>query len=307
MFWFLYDSTGTIKEKWETGATEWTNLNGYAGAVSFALTDTTAQDAYANPSRYTVQKGALVAQPYWTLTNTSGTITATLNNPPATPPTSCTFTVCGQTYTETVTNGTATLTLQVHPSVANQQIDVAVSTTGCVDGVINIGGSSTDVSLQVIAPSGGTPTVGPVGTGAVRYLQTFYAINNTTIEALMVNASTGINLLLEMAFVKQMAAMRLIQSMATYLQGLATNPWAPSTQDKSDLTTIDIAANANENNTVQDLLANVIPQQWTTLANAYPSGATKQMQYNAFVANFETGASNVSEFMQALATFPGCQ
>lgn len=61
MYWFLYDQTGNIQEKWLTDATKWDNLNGYAGALSVAETDTTAQDAFVHSSHYQVQNNTLVS------------------------------------------------------------------------------------------------------------------------------------------------------------------------------------------------------------------------------------------------------
>lgn len=60
MYWFLYDSTGAIKEAQQCSVTEWTNLNGYAGAISFPLSDSSAQEAYSNSSLYVIQNNQLV-------------------------------------------------------------------------------------------------------------------------------------------------------------------------------------------------------------------------------------------------------
>lgn len=60
LYWFLYDSSCVIKECHINSSTSWRNLNGYAGALSAPLADTTAQDAYNNPQNYTVENGVLV-------------------------------------------------------------------------------------------------------------------------------------------------------------------------------------------------------------------------------------------------------
>ncbi|WP_206923084.1 hypothetical protein, partial [Alicyclobacillus suci] len=210
--------------------------------------------------------------------NSQYTVTATLNNPPTTPPTSVTFTVAGQTFTETLTNGQATLTLAVHPSVATEQINVSVSASGCVGASINIGGSGTDVALQVVTPCGGTPTVGPAGANAVQFLQTYYAVNSTTVEALLTNIATGMSLLNDAVF-------------NVILPALQATTYTP------------VTLSADQSNTFSDMKTNLLPNLFTTLANGYPIGGTEQMQFAAFVKNFQNAAANVTNFMQALQTF----
>lgn len=60
MYWFLYDSTGRIHEAQIVNVTQWNNLNGYAGAISFDESDKTAQEVFANHAYYTVQNEQLV-------------------------------------------------------------------------------------------------------------------------------------------------------------------------------------------------------------------------------------------------------
>lgn len=60
MYWFFYDTSGAIQMCLQNEGTEWTNLNGYAGVISVADTDTIAQDASVHQKDYSVENGVLV-------------------------------------------------------------------------------------------------------------------------------------------------------------------------------------------------------------------------------------------------------
>jgi hypothetical protein len=134
------------------------------GCTAFDWTDAdtpTLDAVLANPSRYAYQGGQVVALPYFTLataistttTPPTVTVTATLNSPPATPPASATFTIAGKQITAVLGGSplTATLQVQVHPSVAGGSIPVTVSAQGCVGASIDLGtpGVPNDV-LQLV-------------------------------------------------------------------------------------------------------------------------------------------------------------
>ena len=175
MFYFLYNST--------TGQILATNTSGFTPGTGEAVlgplgsTDTNAVVAYQYPQRFLVQGSppALVEQPFWSLASTvsSGTytITATLNNPPTTPPTSATLMVAGGTLTASVSSNQATFTVALHPSIAGQQILATVSASGTVSESVTLGGQQMGVPLKLSTAT--TPaTVVPTGApGKIQVIQ----------------------------------------------------------------------------------------------------------------------------------------
>ncbi len=179
-YWFIYDSTGAIY--WLpvlATSNPWTNPPASLTVVSFAQ-DTASSDvqgAYLNPSRYLMQGSpvAPVLQPYLTAAYASGTLTVTVQNPPATPPTDATVTLGASTETVALTSNTGTLALAVHPSLATYSLPVQVTATGCVawSGDVGTPGQSAPVALQIYTASGGALTVGPQGQGSQAFLQEY--------------------------------------------------------------------------------------------------------------------------------------
>ena len=279
-YWFQYDkSTGVIYSYQQSAAPASSSTVGVLGPYPVETATPDIVMAYTFTRRFLAQGSpvALVEQPYFTLSSTTNgntvTVTATLQNPPATPPTSATFTVNGQTFTEAITNSVATLTIDLHPSIAGYLVNAAVSATGCVSETSNIGGTATSpVSLQAVTPSSGNPIVGPSGAAAVPFLQNYYALNGTTVQAILTNTMTAISLLYDALF----------------------NVIVPA---------VNPTLTADQQNALNTLKADVLGSLPTTLANGYPSGGTEQMQFGAFVQHFQTASTAVTAFMDALATF----
>ncbi len=196
-YFFLYEtSTGIIQQPPIQAVTNpWPNPPSSWSVASFATTDTTAILAAANPAWYLVQSGALVIQPHWLVTATASTTTsgeyslsATLENPPATPPSTCAFAVAGGTLSATVSNNTATATIQLHASVASQPVTVQVSASGTVSGSTTINSGTAGVGLQLVT-SGTTPLVAPAGTGSLAYLrQTAFGLTTGNLIGLLVQS-----------------------------------------------------------------------------------------------------------------------
>lgn len=208
-YWFLFRlDTGKIYSgyTYKGEAEEYTNIPEGCGVIGPFPQDTASTevlDAYANPDKYLVQDGALVLQPYFTLTFTNGTVTATLNNPPATPPTSCTFAILGKTFTAPIASNKATLTVQIHPSITTQQINVTVSATGCIDGTTNIGGQATTAPLQAYTDTSG---VNYISTTSKAVIQSFYTSTITPAYAIA-DLTTGLGLAFHVLFSKVLPAL----------------------------------------------------------------------------------------------------
>lgn len=286
MFYFLYTTA--------TGAIVAVNTSGFApgtgeAVVSFdqATASAAVQGAYLNPSRYLMQGSPVepALQPYLTLAvaEASGvyTVTATLNNPPATPPTDATFTVAGATYTEAISSNTATLALQIHPTIAGQQVTVSVSATGIVGASTTIGTAQPLIGQQSWTDSSGVNWVGPGGAGSTAYVMGANAA--TVSQADQANAiAVALGEVLHLLHDKIVPALQA----ATYTP---------------------LALTADETNALNDLTANVIPTIVTTLDAIYPSGGTEMPTYARMKAAMTSIQTVVKDTNAGLSAIPNLQ
>lgn len=226
--------------------------------------------AYNYPNRYLVQNGQLIEQPYFTLSSNNGTVTATLNNPPSAPPTSCSFSILGQSIAETLTNNVATLTLVIHPAVASQQFSVSVSATGCVQATASAGGAETGISLQAYKDTSGNWHVAPTQKAV---LQAYYT-SLVPQQEVAANTLAAISLLADIVF-NVLATPTVIATLTT-----------------------------NQQNMINDFKANVLPNLPITAANAYPSGGTKEIHYANFETNMPKYAESVTGYNADVAAIP---
>ncbi|WP_304459097.1 hypothetical protein [Alicyclobacillus sendaiensis] len=284
-YFFLYQtSSGQLYGTPYLGtAMEWTNIPEGCGVIGpIDQSDPTATDAYQHPERYLIQNGELVLQPYLTVSSSGSngeyTITATLNNPPSTPPTSVTLTIGSWTQAVTLSNNQANLTVQLHPSLANYAVPVSVSASGCVGASTTIGGTQTlPIGIQVYMPSGSsTPMIAPVGPGSKSFLAAYYSLSAASLETYLADIGTVISLLTDAVF----------------------NVLFPS---------VNPSLNANQQNAYNDLKANALPNLYTTLNNAYPSGGQKQLQYTQYLAGLSSTFKAYESYTQDLETIPGLE
>lgn len=213
-YWFLVNSTtgaigtgsGTHVPDAGIASSGWELIGPYT------TLDTEQQAIYAMPTQYLYQSGAFVIQAYWTATQTttSGavTITATLNNPPATPPTSATVTIGTNTITVPVTSGTITLPVTLHATLTGYSVPVQVSATGTVSTTARVGtDSQPPVSVQAIAPttSGDPYIIGPAGAGAKTFCrqvamgltpETEMEVLTLSAQNLAISAGIGLSVLI---------------------------------------------------------------------------------------------------------------
>lgn len=294
MYNFLYNTTsGLILAASTNSITPGTG----EAVLSAPSNDDTAILAYNNPNRYLITGSTptLVAQPYWTVvatesTTTSGeyTLTATLNNPPSTPPTSATFAVAGGTIIADMTSDQATATVQVHPTVAMLAISVTVSATGTVSGSTTIGGTTTPpIGLQLLPATSSAPAlVAPTGPGSKAYGRAFY---------LGVSSQTQIEVLTE-----ALQDLYSADSLALNTIFASNGILAALTSGASPLMTL----TADEQNAWTDFQTNVLGSMPVTLANAYPSGGTRLPLYQSMVTMAPVFAQGALGYMQYLTTIP---
>ena len=279
MMWILVDSNNVIQHAQDAQPTTIPT-----GQTAYQISDTlpNAQYLYGNPTAYEYVNGQIIQRPYFSLAYANNTVTATLELPPSSPPSSVTFTVAGQNFTANLTNNTATLTLAVHPSLASQQVIVTCSASGCVSGSLNLtGGTRQDVGLQVYTPSGGVPTVAPVGPGSLQFLSYYYAMLMPELAS-VVNAGVAVNLLMDVVF-------------DIIIPALQKPSYTP------------ISLDANQQNALADIQKNLLPNIYTRLENAYPSGGTPQVQYANMVQGFQAAYQAFAAYIADVTSIPGLE
>ena len=250
-YWFLVNSsTGAVGTGSATHAPDVKIASaGWKLLGPYTTLNTEQQAVYATPTQYLYQNGAFVLQSYWTATQTttSGTttITATLNNPPATAPTSATVTIGTTAISVAITSGTATLPVSLHTTLSGYSVPVQVSASGTVAATATVGsGSKPPVSVQAISPttSGDPYVIGPTGTGAKTFCR---------------QVAMGLTPETEME-VLTLSAQNLFMSASLAIHTLVTKilPWAQqSTWSALTLTAQETAALTALNNEVVPYIA----------------------------------------------------
>lgn len=230
-------------------------------------TATNAQAALQRPSDYTYQNGQIVRRPYFTLAYGAGVLTATLNLAPATLP-SVTFIVAGKTYTATPTTDgkgitTATLALQVHPSITQGTVNAGVSAGGFVSNSINIGGNGSQTTIQAYTDANSIAHVTPTSKA---YLAEYWS---STVSPSYQGAdiATSDSLLMDTVF-------------NVILQALTGG------------TTPLVTLTANQQSTYSDMKTNVLPALVTTLDEAISKSDVHYQQYSADMKATKTALNN---------------
>lgn len=270
-YYFLYNlTTGQILASSTTGFTPGTGES----VLTLPNTNSTAIIAAQFNDRYIVQNGALVEQPYFSLTaataSGSAVFTATLNNPPTTPPTSCTFAVLGQNITATLTANTAMLTLAIHPSVASQSFSVSVTATGSVQATTTAGGTASGVPMQAYQDASKNWHIAPTMKAV---LQGYYA-SLVPEQLVAANTLVGISLLADVVF------------------NVLLTP------------AVIAALSLNQQNAINDFKANISGVLPLTLANAFPAGGAKEIHYESFEENMPTYAESVTGYNADVVAIP---
>jgi len=277
--WILVDSNNVIQHAQDVQPT--TVPTGQT-AVQISDTLTNAQYLYSNPTAYEYVNGQIIQRPYFSLAYSNNIVTATLELPPSTAPTSVTFAVAGQQYTANLANGAATLSLAVHSSLASQQVIVTCSATGCVSGSINLtGGTQQSIGVQIYTPSGGILTVAPVGSGSIEYLTKYYASLADPV-ALATNTGYAVELLYDVVF-------------NTLLPALQKSTYTP------------VSLDVNQSNALADVQKNVLPYLYLSLEKVYPSGGSPMPQYQNMAGGFQLAQQQMAQFIAAVTSIPGVE
>ena len=246
------------------------------------LDDATYADVWHHPGWYLIQNDLPVVQSAWTATATAAstagqwTVTATLNHPPSSPPTSATFTVAGQTFTSAITSSQATLTLAIHPLLGNQRVSIQVSASGTISGSTVIGASPALIG-QGVQTIQTVPTVVPAGPGSLNYV--LEATANTVPLGETMNA-----LALGLAEVLHFVHNDLIP----WMQSTSYTPWKPSDPQGFALANIQSALLPN----IPFTLGNIVP------ASDAPIPVWAQLL--ATLTAFQTASTTANEALSTL-------
>jgi len=251
-----------------------------SGQTLVQVPDTTAyaQECLARPTAYAWDGTAIVMRPYWTIAYASFTVTATLNLPPATPPTSCTITVLGTSQTAPVSSGEATTPLAVHPSVATQAIVVTASADGTYGGSLDIGGGASGIALQIYTPSGGIPTVAPTGAGSLEFLQAYYASSISAARQPR-DLATANALLQDIAFGADGPIAAIV----------ASGAWKPTAAQQASLSWIQ---------------SNILPSSPVTLATALDGSGNPVQPVAQYASDLALAKAAFQHFAEDVASIP---
>lgn len=232
------------------------------------LDDTTWADVWANPSHYLIVNGAPVLQPYLTASVASGTVTVTLSNPSAAPPSSATVTVAGASLPVTLTNNAGTVAFQVDVNLPFT-IPGTVTAAGCVGASFTLGsGNAPSTPLQVIETSGAYR----IATTSAAYIEGFHAAS--------INQADQVNAL-------AVAVAELLHLMHDkVLPALTASTYTPLT------------LTPDEQNALSDLTATVLPTIVPTLSALFPSGGSEMPVYT----RMKSALSQVQTAMQGANT-----
>jgi hypothetical protein len=281
-YFVLYtQASGAILAATRAATSPYTPGTGEA-ILACPATDTDAAQAVQFPAWYLVQNGALTLQAYWVVstTSTSGTatITATLNHPPASPPTTATLTVAGSTYGAAVSTDTAQWTLTIDPTIAGQAVPFIVSATGTVSATTAIGGGPARVGQQSWTASDGSIAVGPGGAESLAYVLGYEA--GAISQAEIINAlGSSVAELFHLVHAKVLPALQA----ATY------TPLTLTADEQAALTVI-----------TTDLLPGIVP----TLG-AVQAGDTTMPVWAQMLATFSAVQSAFTGANAALDRIPG--
>jgi hypothetical protein len=219
------------------------------------------------------------------LSYSNGVLVITLFNAPTPAPTTVCVTILGSFFFPVVNGDTASLAINVHPSIADQLIDIKVSAKGFFSEMMNIGGYKSNQPIEAFAQADGTPMVAPFGPGSKGFLSTYWTNSAVQEEFATVDLATIIGLLTDTVF----------RVLIPYLTNQA-NPL--------------IQMSAQELATVSDVTKNILPHISTTMDNAIQVDASgnvigQDLHYAHYVASQEAAKSAVDNYVHDLMTIPG--
>lgn len=268
-----------------------------AGSTLFTLTDTdnpSAEEVWSYPKLYSYTNGSVIGpSPYFAATSSVvgsiTTVTVTLQNPPATPPSTILLTVAGTNITVDLTNSSGTASFSVDEMVAVQSIPATFSSPGVVGATVNIGTpGGTAGNLQAIAPG----AAGNPSTTAYRIATT----SKVTARAYYMGLSPEqqVQVLTE--------ALQDLYGAAGAALHVIVNKVLPSL---TSTTYTPVTLTADEQNALTDMSTHLIGNLIVNLGTAYPSGGARSAQYASMVANAPQYAQGSTGYAQFIASTPG--
>ena len=292
--YIFYSSSGAIQDAVEADSSDvkmsWIPPN----TTALYLDDTTWQDVWDHRDRYLIVSGVPVLQPYFTLATTTAsgvaTITATLNNPPSTLPTDAAMAFLSTAVPLTLsgTPPTASMEVAIDAMVSQQAIVVSATAAGCVGASANLGAGTDSSALQVFAPD----ATGNTSTTAYRVATT----SKTVARAYY----TGISSVQNQLDVLTEALQNLYAADGLVMHVFFSKVLPALTQ--SSYTAVSLTS--DESNALADVQTNLLQYLTLTLANAYPSGGSRQHLYQSMLNTSPAYNQGASGYVAFLADTP---
>lgn len=220
------------------------------------------------------------------LAYSNGSLNITIFDTDNMKPSTVCVTILGSFFFPVVQGGTsASLPINVHPSIQDQVINVKVSAKGFFSETMNIGGFKSNQPIEAFSQSDGTPMVAPFGPGSKGFLSTYWTNSAVQTEFATVDLATIIGLLTDTVY----------RVLIPYL----TNNANPLIQ----MTPQELA-------TVSDVTKNILPHISTTMDNAVQLDASgnvigQDLHYAHYVGSQEAAKSAVDNYVHDLMTIPG--
>jgi hypothetical protein len=176
---------------------------------------------------------------------------------------------------------------------------VGVSATGCVSATTSIGTAAQSTALQSYKDAAGAVHVTPTSKA---FLSAYYALTPATIQSLLADIGTAVSLLGDISYRKVFASLRVTANLYTWATKLPANAYVPTTQDTTDVSSINFTP--DELSAAAEIEATLLPNLYTKLSNAYPSGGTKQLQFADYEKDLAKSFTAFEAYMSDLAVIP---
>lgn len=233
----------------------------------------TVKDLMSNVNAHTYD-AVMGTQPYLTATYNNADIIVTLHNAPVTPPTTATFSVLGNTYTETIANGQATFPITLHPAVSNQRVTVAIMVDGFTNIYVDAGGQGSNVEATSYQDASGIVHIAPSHNADLASYWQAQAMNPVWSQSDLATI-TGLNAYVLFHYV---------------LPALTNGTYTP------------ITLSADEQSGLADIQTHIlpnIPSVLSVLTPVPPSGGTQtfDVHYSSFRAHLQSAKTAMDSYV----------
>jgi hypothetical protein len=231
-------------------------------------TDNGVKDLLSNTSSHTfdsIMSNRQYVNVYYDNTNLIGTI----KNPSANPPTSVNVSMLDQMINVPLANNSFTLPITIHPSVAEQRLEISVNADGCPPCYIEIGESNGNIPVQMYQDSNGVYHLIPQNNGDLALYWQNQLVNPTWNVA---DIATALGILMDAVFGKLIPQMQ-------------NASYAP------------LSLTTAEENGLNDIKTNILSNVASTLANIQPDSTTTDVHYSSYRAHIANANQAMSNYV----------